>query len=138
MWPAPAKQEPDRVEHARFAWVSAEPLSAKNVHQRCNRAARHRWDIEENFLAEKHQGYQFSHAFSYDWNAMRAWHYLMQIAELLNTLTLFSVDLWEHVRTQGFRATLALLRECCTAPWLDHDRLRALTRRPPQPRLVFR
>ncbi|MHB2021613.1 MAG: transposase family protein [Candidatus Xenobia bacterium] len=136
-WSAPTEQEPDRVEHARFAWISAEPLSAKNVHARCNRAGRHRWDIEENFLSEKHHGYQFSHVFSYHWNAMRAWHYLMEIAELLNTLALFSVDLWDWVCARGFRATLEMLRESYKAPWLDHQRLRALVQKPPQLRLVF-
>jgi hypothetical protein len=136
-WPEPTEHDPGHSGHARFAWVSAQPLSAKNAHSRCNRAARHRWDIEENFLGEKHHGYQFGHAFSYDWNAMRAWHYLMEIAELLNTLALFSVDLWGWVCARGFRATLAMLRESYAAPWLDHDRLRALAERPPQLRLVF-
>ena len=136
-WSAPTEQDPHHTDHARFAWVSAVPLSAKNVHDRCNRAARHRWDIEEGFLTEKHQGYQFSHAFSYDWNAMRAWHYLMEIAELLNTLALYSVDLWRWVCERGFSATLIMLREAYTGPWLDHDRLRALLRKPPQLRLVF-
>lgn len=65
-WPEPTEQDPDRVAHARFAWVSPEPLNAQNVHSCCTRAARHRWDIEANLNSEKHQGYQSSHAFSYD------------------------------------------------------------------------
>ena len=31
MWPAPAEQETDRVEHARFAWVSAEPQTSTHL-----------------------------------------------------------------------------------------------------------
>ena len=29
------------------AWISGHKLTEKNVHRRCNLAARHRWDIEE-------------------------------------------------------------------------------------------
>jgi hypothetical protein len=36
-----------------WAWVSGAPVTKKNVLERCNRAGRHRWGIEENFLAEK-------------------------------------------------------------------------------------
>lgn len=136
-WTTMDRDDTPCTHTARFAWVSAQPLTAKNVHARCNRAARHRWDIEEGFLAEKHHGYQFTHAFSYDWNAMRGWHYLMQIGELLNTLTCYSEDIWKWVCACGFRGTIAFLRESFTSPWLDHERLRALTARPPQLRLRF-
>jgi hypothetical protein len=65
------------------------------VHARCDLAARHRWDIEEHILADKHHGYQTSHAFSWHWNATGAWHYLMQVARLLlNTLACYSIHLW--------------------------------------------
>lgn len=123
--------------HARFAWVSGQPLQRNNLQARCNRAARHRWDIEENILAEKHHGYQASHAFSWDWNAMRAWHALMQIGRLLNTLACYSIHLWDSVQQRGFRGTLHFLRESYTGRWLDYERLRALTRKPPQLRLVI-
>lgn len=125
------------TRHARFAWVSAVPLTAGNVHERCNRAARHRWDIEEHILAEKHHGYHASHAFSWHWNAMRAWHYMMQIARLLNILACYSIHLWPCVQQRGFQGTLRFLRESYTGPWLDHQRLRALTAKPPQLRLIL-
>ena len=66
-------QAGNEIEHqARFAWVSGAPLSAKNVTDRCNRAARHRWDSEEHILACKHHGYHATHAFSLDWDASAA------------------------------------------------------------------
>src|SRR5256884_4419480 len=46
----------------------------------------HRWAIEEGILVEKHLGYQYEHNFSYNWEAMRGYHFLMQIAHLLNAL----------------------------------------------------
>ena len=122
--------------HARFAWVSSSRLSAKNVVDRCNRAARHRWDIEEHVLAQKHHGYRATHAFSWDWNAMRCWHYLMLIACLLNTLTCYSVGLWAVVCRCGFHGTLLFLRETYQGPWLLSEHLRTLRDRSPQLRLI--
>lgn len=123
---------------ARFAWVSGSPLTAKNAVDRCNRAARHRWDIEEHILAEKHHGYQCSHAFSLDWNAMRGWHHLMQLAELLNTLVLHNIHLWDDwVCRFGFAGTIDWLRTAYLSTTLDLSCLRALLTKPPQLRLVF-
>ena len=43
--------------------VSGQPFTRRNVLERCNRMARHRWDIEENILVEKHLGYEYKHLF---------------------------------------------------------------------------
>lgn len=131
-------REGQTTEHrVRFAWVSGAPLSAANVVDRCNRAARHRWDIEEHILVCKHQGYQAEHVFSLNWNAMRGWHYLMMLACLLNTLACYSVGLWSLVRTRGFHGTLLFLRETYLSPWLAPERLHALRARSPQLRLIL-
>ncbi|WP_186408796.1 hypothetical protein [Candidatus Accumulibacter aalborgensis] len=53
---------------SRHAWLSSQPLSHDNVHERCNLGARHRWGIEAGFLVEKHQGYHYERAFALDWN----------------------------------------------------------------------
>ena len=55
-WTTRDQHGTEHSHHARFAWVSGSPLSAANVVDRCNRAARHRWDIEEHILSEKHHG----------------------------------------------------------------------------------
>ena len=84
---------------ATWAWVSGTPITKKNVINRCNRAACHRWGIEESFLTEKCSGYNYEHPFSYKWNALKGWHALMRIAHLINLLTLHTVALWDTVQT---------------------------------------
>jgi hypothetical protein len=39
-------------------------------------------------VVEKCQGYHYEHAFSYTWNAMKGYHYLMRLAHLVNALAL--------------------------------------------------
>ncbi len=120
-----------------WAWVSGVPITRKNVLERCNRAGRHRWGIEENILAEKRLGYSYEHAFSYDWNAMKGWHALMRLAHLLNTLALHTVALWDTVQALGMRGALRFLWETLAGNWLDLSRLRALRNKPAQLRLVI-
>lgn len=120
-----------------WAWVSGTPLTRKNVINRCNRAARHRWGIEENFLIEKRHGYNYEHPFSYDWNALKGWHALMRLAHLINILTLHTVALWETVQTLGMRGTLRFLWQTFTGNWLDLSRLSRLRGKPAQLRLVI-
>ena len=136
-WTTRDREDQETEHHARFAWVSGTPLSAKNVVERCNRAARHRWDIEEHILACKHHGYESTHAFSLDWKALRGWHYLLLLGRLLNTLACYSTGLWDLVRTRGFRGTLLFLRETYLNPWLSPERLRALCAHKPQLRLIL-
>jgi len=122
-------------QHARHAWLSSRPLSAANVHQRCNLAARHRWGIEAGFLVEKHQGYHYEHAFALDFNALRGYHYLMRLAHLFNTLARFAEHMQRFYRTLGVRPTLDFIRQSCAAPWLDPTRIRALLAKPLRLRL---
>jgi hypothetical protein len=121
--------------HARHAWLSSRPLSAANVHARCNLAARHRWGIEAGFLVEKHQGYHYEHAFALDCNALRGYHYLMRMAHLFNTLARFAAPMQRFYRSLGVRPTLDFIRQSCAAPWLDPTRIRALLATPPRLRL---
>jgi hypothetical protein len=78
-------------------------LSPENVHERCNLGARHRWGIEEGILVEKHHGYGYEHGSSYNWEAMRGYHFLMQIAHLLNILVEHSARLARMVQSRGLR-----------------------------------
>lgn len=129
--------ESGEEQKAEWAWVSGRPLTEKNIVNRCNRAARHRWGIEEHFLTEKHQGYQCEHDFSQNWNALKCWHTLMRIGHLLNTLTLSMVGLEEQVKTQGIRGTIRFLRETWTGRWIDVDLLKTGCMKPPQLRLIL-
>lgn len=122
-------------KYSRHAWISCEPLNRENVHARCNLMARHRWGIENSFLVEKHHGYQYEHCFSYNWNAMRGYHLLMRLAHLINALAQKTERLARLIRLMGIRGLNKLLRETCSGPWLDAERIRALLASPCQLRL---
>ncbi len=121
---------------SHHAWVSSEPLTRHNLHQRCNLAARHRWGIETNILVEKHQGYHYEHCFAYDFNAMKGYHYLLHLGHLFNILARFSQRLQEPMSTYGVRGFFEFLRETVAGPWLVPEALRALFARPFQLRLI--
>jgi len=125
-------------EHnTRYAWISSVPLNQGNVHTLCNLAARRRWLHENNILEEKHQGYNYSHIYSYDWDAMRGYHYLMHIAHFLNELAVHSLNLMDCVKEIGIRALLDRFRISMT--YLEHDpeQLRLLREASGQLRLIY-
>lgn len=122
-------------KRARHAWISSAPLSRENVHERCNLGARHRWGIEEGILVEKRHGYQYEHSYSYNWEAMRGFHFLMQIAHVLNILVENSARLASMVRSRGLRGLVQFLRVTCSGSWLDATRIQQLLAWPCQIRL---
>ena len=124
------------TKSSRHAWVSSEPLTKQNLHERCNLGGRNRWGIEEAILVEKHQGYQYEHLFSFNWNAMKGYHYLMHIGHVLNVLARFSEQLYEVVAAQGVRPFIQYVRESLVTPWLDPDHL--YDRLSPDPQLRLR
>lgn len=129
-------QRNGETKDSTWAWVSSKAISKTNVLERCNGAARHRWNIEEHILAEKKGGYNYEHMFSLNWNGMKCWHSLMHLGHLLNILTLHTVDLWETVKELGINGTLQLLRQTLTGRWVDISKLAALSEKP-QLRLVI-
>jgi len=104
---------------SRHAWISSKPLNRGNVHERCNLAARHRWDIESGILVEKRHGYHYEHVFSYDWNAMKGYHYLMRLGHLINILAVYSERLIRMVRELGVQGFIRFIRNTISGPWLD-------------------
>lgn len=124
------------TKRSRHAWISSKQLSCRNVHERCNLGARHRWGIETNILVEKRHGYSYEHCFSYDWNAMKGYHYLMRLAHMLNTLAQFSQRLVALVRRLTVRGSIEFLRETIAGPWLIAEEVRAQLARPAQLRLA--
>ena len=80
---------------------------------------RYRWKIENNFLSLKHQGYQYEHCFSYNWNAMVSFHHLMQIGRFVNVLLAHSELLEKKVAVLGINGLMAYLFKACTADVLD-------------------
>ena len=121
---------PDSTEmvtkHSRHAWLSSEPLHKRTVHERCNLGARHRWGIESGILVEKRQGYQYEHCFSYDWEVMRGYHYLMRLGHALNVLARHSYALCKYVRDLGVRGLIAFVRNTIASPWIRAEDLRQI------------
>ena len=100
------------TQHKKFAWISSEPLNRLNLHQRCNLGGRSRWVIENGgFLVEKRHGYQYEHAFSFNWNAMRGFHILMRIGHLINVLAQYSTLLRSLCIKKGFNAFIKFMDE---------------------------
>jgi hypothetical protein len=120
---------------SRHVWISAEPLHRGNVHPRCNLGARHRWGIESGLLVEKHHGYQYEHCFSYDWEAMRGYHYLMRLGHALNVLARYSAALAKYVRDLGVRGLIDFVRQTIAGPWLKVEELQQIATAPCQIRL---
>ncbi len=115
----------DGVEHqTTWAWLSRRRLDADNVVARCNRAGRHRWAIEAEFLVEKRHGDHFEHAYSYDWQALKGWHYLMKLARLLNVLTLWTTVGESLLHQYGYQGAIRFLRNTWTGRWLSKEFLR--------------
>ena len=124
------------TKHARHVWLSSVPLERTNVLIRCNQGARHRWGIESGFLVEKRCGYQYEHCFSYSWNAMKGYHYLMRIGHLLNVLVLGAVQLAKIVATLGARGFIRFIRQTLSGPWLDAEQIRRRLSQPTYLRFV--
>jgi hypothetical protein len=121
---------------SRHVWLSSKPLNPRNVHERCNLGARHRWGIEESILVEKCHGYHYEHLFSHNWNAMRGFHYLMRIGHALNVLAQYSTALIKRVQTLGARGFIDFVRETLAGPWLNAEQVREALATPYQLRLA--
>lgn len=122
---------------SRHAWISSEPLDAKNVHTRCNLMARKRWLHENNILTEKRQGYHYEHIYSYDWNAMQGYHHLMHMAHFLNELALHSIQLVDYVKVLGIRFLLQTFRSVMIYQNRPTNLLDTIPKFPSQLRLVY-
>lgn len=109
------------VKTSRHAWISSEPLNTGNVHERCNLAARHRWGIETGILIEKRHGFNYEHCFSYNWNAMKGYHYLMKIGRMFLILAEYSACLAEKFKLLGKRGFVRFIRETIASPWLEYN-----------------
>jgi len=124
------------TKKSRHVWISGKSLDKWNVHERCNLGARHRWGIESGILVEKRHGYHYESVFSYDWNAMKGYHYLMRIGHLINVLAQYSERLVKIIRELGMRGFIRFIRETIGGPWLDPLLVRERLAAPFQLRLI--
>ena len=123
------------TKNSRHAWLSSKPLSQRNVHERCNLGARHRWGIEIGNLVEKRHGYNYEHIFSYNWNAMKGFHYLMRLGHMFNVLAQYSTALIKTVQKLGVCGFIDFIRSTMANRWLDTEQVRQRLEAPFQLRL---
>ncbi len=113
-------------KETRYAWISSRPITEKNVFMRCTKMARYRWKIENNFLIEKHEGYNFEHCYSYDWQVMKGFHYLMKVGHFLNAMAVNSELLTKYVNQSGIRGFINELWLALSGAVLDVKRIAAI------------
>lgn len=110
----------------KFVWLSYKEITKGNVEKRCNYIGRPRWNIETQNLVQKHHGYSYEHCFSYDWNAMKGFHYLMHLGYIINLLTLHSKNVIGNVMNKGVRGTVKLLWNIFSGSILDYEKLNSM------------
>lgn len=121
--------------YSERTWFSSILISTKNLHELINLGARKKDLIEDSINTEKNRGYSYKHAFSYNFNAMQGFHYLMRLGHLINALSEFSKMFKRYVRSLGSSATLKLIKETLFNPWLSMEWYEMQHRRNPQLRL---
>jgi hypothetical protein len=114
------------LKATRYVWISGKEITKKNVENRCLKIGRYRWKIENNFLVLKHQGYQYEHCFSYNWNAMVGFHHLMKIGRFTNVLLEHSELLAEKVKILGINGLIRFILNACKGDVLNIDRITTL------------
>ena len=108
-------------KYSQHQWLSSIRINIENVHELCNLGARKIGLIEDSINTEKHRGYHYEHAFSYDFNAMQGFHLLTRLAHAVNALSEFTKKLKKWIKEQGCSATLKLIKETIFNPWLPNE-----------------
>ncbi len=85
---------------SEHAWISSILITLDKVHELLNLGARKKELIEDSMNTEKNRGYHYKHAFSYNWNAMQGFHYLMRLGHVHIRMMLISCY---HDLEQSFR-----------------------------------
>ncbi len=124
-------------KQSKHTWISSIALSTNNVHTLCNLGARKRNFIEDSFNTEKNRGYQYQHAFSYKWNAMKAFHYLMRLAHALNVISEFTKRLKKYIKSIGVSKTMSRIFEAVKHCWVSRECIEAELVKAPQLKLDF-
>lgn len=103
---------------SEHCWISSILMSLDNVHELLNLGARKREMIEDSINTEKNRGYHYKHAYSYHWNTMQGFHYLMRLGHAINAISQFTKELKRYIKTLGISATLNIIKETLFSPWL--------------------
>ncbi len=121
--------------YSEHAWISSIRAKIENLHELLNLGARKLALIEHSFNIEKNHGYNYKHAFSYHWNGMQSFHYLMRLGHAINAISEFTKTLKRYIKNLGCSATLKLIKDTLFAPWLPSAWYEAQTLKTPQLRL---
>ncbi len=95
-----------------YVWLSFKQITKENVFKRCTLIARYRWQIENNILVEKHQGYGYEHSYAISANALKGYHYLSKIAHMIMTLVMMSSEVIDKVKAVGKRGFVRFIKKC--------------------------
>ncbi|MEO8402702.1 MAG: hypothetical protein ABI597_13105, partial [Gammaproteobacteria bacterium] len=109
------------LKYSQHQWLSSIRINIENVHELCNLGARKIGLIEDSIHTEKHCGYHYEHAFSYDWNAMQGFHLLMRLAHAVNALSEFTKKFKKWIKELGCSTILKLIKETLFNPWLPKE-----------------
>jgi hypothetical protein len=95
-----------------YVWLSFKEITKDNVFKRCTQIARYRWQIENNILVEKHQGYGYEHSYALSVNALKGYHYLSKIAHMIMTIVMMSLEVIDKVKEAGKRGFVRFIKKC--------------------------
>lgn len=123
------------TRYSEHAWISSVAATIDNVHELLNLGARKQGLIEDSINTEKNRGYHYKHAFSYDWNAMQGFHYLMRLAHAINSISEFTKKLKKYIKELGCSATLKMIKDTLFNPWLSLSWYKSQAMQTPQLRL---
>lgn len=124
-----------KKHYSERVWFSSKLILCENLHELINLGVRKKELMEDSINTEKNRGYRYKHAFSYDFNAMQGFHYLMRMGHLINALSEFSKVLKRYVKNLGASATLKLIKETLFGPWMSLEWYALQGLRKPQLRL---
>lgn len=108
----------EKAQYSEHKWITSLNVSPSKLHEICNLCARKRWGIEDSNNTEKNRGYSYKHAFSYKWNAMKCFHYMMRLAHAINVLAEHTPRLKEFIKKNGWARTLNWVKEVMWSPWV--------------------
>lgn len=106
------------TKYSEHRWITNLKVTPSKLHLLFNLCARKRWMIEDSNNTEKNRGYNYKHAYSYDWNSMKCFHYLMRLAHAINALSEYTPRLKKVIKKFGWSRTLKWARDVLWTPWV--------------------
>ncbi|MEW6619571.1 MAG: transposase [bacterium] len=89
-------------EKTFFTWICKTKITKTNYKHLANQGGRSRWKIEnQGFKAQKKEGFELEHAYSQNYNAIKCFHLLLQIAHTIRQLMIKGNGLKNIVKVFG-------------------------------------